>query len=334
MSIKTVESKRVGAIAIRPYIEGQGENMGLENYNMVVHPEVFHQEDLACITRNGTDRYINGLDEFSSYVQSIKDDNMKKAVIKKIRTEVSRLEKMLGDNHVKVDDEDFWNQIKLLRPSNHEFWGQFNVRCGNNPQYLDPDDPHQWILINAIEAGGFDIVAKSFEEARMSQKPPKFYLDKLENTVKTRTEVKKLRNKALGMLDDLYENDRATFMYVCKLADAHGAQYKKSTPLDVMYENMDNYINGLGVEKNKKRAAQTFSDAAELDKETLKIRAMVKDAGFYNIIGTLPDGTIYYLDDRTALGKNVADVILYLKDPTNEDTLMKIMEQVEKEWNN
>ncbi len=334
MSTDTQELTQVGAIAIRPYIEGQVENMGLENYGMVLFPEVHHEEDLACITRNGVDRYINGLDEFSSYIQGMKDKSLQKAEIKHIRKEVSRLEAMLGDNHVKVDDEDFWNKIVTLKPSNHDFWKQFSVRCGNNVQYLDPEDPHQYIIIKAIEAGGFSIVAKSFEEARGSQKPPKFYLDKLANTVKTRTEVKKLRNKALGLLDELYENNRSMFMQVCKLADAHSAQYKKSTPLDVMYENMDNYINGLGVEKNKKRAAKTFIDAAELDPETRKIRALVKDAGFYKIIGTMPDGILYYLEDRTALGKNVSDVILYLKDATNEDVLMKIMEKVEKEWNN
>jgi TPR repeat protein len=100
-----------------------------------------------------------------------------------------------------------------------------------------------------------------------------------------------------------------------------------------MYENMDNYINGAGVEKNKKRAAMFFNEIAELDKESLKVRAMVKDAGFYKVIGTMPDGILYYMDDRTALGKNVSDVVLYLRDPLNEDVLFKIMSRIEAEWN-
>ena len=34
------------------------------------------------------------------------------------------------------------------------------------------------IKFYAIEAGGFDIVAKSYEDAKTKPKPPKFYLDK------------------------------------------------------------------------------------------------------------------------------------------------------------
>lgn len=333
MSTEVQTLKKVGAISVRPYIEGQTENMGLENYNMVLFPEVFHQEDLACITRNGVDRYVTGLDEFSMYVQSLKGD-AQKSEISRIRKDVARLEAMLGDTIVKVDDEEFWNKITLLRPSNHEFWSTFTMRCGNEPVYLDPEDPHQYILIKAIEAGGFSIIAKSFDDAKAASRPPKFYLDKTINTVKTKTEGKKIRNKALGWLDELYSADFATFMYVCKITDIHGAQYKKSTPLDVMYENMDNFINGLGQEQNKRRAAETFITAAELDSESLKIKAIIKDAGYYKFINTLPDGIIYTTADRVALGRTVSDVETYLKDPTNEDILMELMKKVEKEWNN
>jgi hypothetical protein len=43
---------------------------------------------------------------------------------------------------------------------------------------------------------------------------------------------------------------------VCKVIDGNSTQYKKTTPNDVMYDNMDKYINGELVDKDKKKHAE------------------------------------------------------------------------------
>ena len=53
-------------------------------------------------------------------------------------------------------------------------------------------------------------------------------------------------------------------MYVAKICDTDSVQYIKSTPNDILYENMDDYINGAGTESNKRRAAQNFLDVSQL----------------------------------------------------------------------
>ena len=78
-------------------------------------------------------------------------------------------------------------------------------------------------------------------------------------------------------------------MYVAKVLDANSAQYKKSTPNDIIYDNMDKYINGDLVEKDKRKTAQRFLDAATLDMETLKIRAIIKDSTYFKFIATKSD---------------------------------------------
>lgn len=336
MSVTLVSSgsASAGPISVKPLISVDIDNMGLQNYNLALFPGAFHEEQLACLEKNGVKRYVTGLNEFAPEVKNIKDPERKAAVIKDIRETVAELERELAANILDPEDKDFWTKVTLLKPDNSEFWEKISIRCGNEPLFLNPkNDPFDLIKLKAIEAGGFSIVAKSWEEAQNMSKKPKFYLDKTIDTVATRTQAKKLRNKALAELDKLYNKNTNKLMYVCKVVDAYSSQYKKSTPNDVMYENMDYYINGEGVERNALRAAESFLKAAELDMETLKLKALVKDASFYKFIAPKADGMIYHIKTSTIMGRNSADVVEYLKNPLNEQILIDLLEVVEEYWN-
>jgi hypothetical protein len=184
-----------------------------------------------------------------------------------------------------------------------------------------------------IEAGGFSIVGRSYEEARSRAVAPKFYLDKTIDTVSTKTEVKKLKNKALSELQKLYDKNTNKLLYVAKVIDANSVQYKKSTPNDIVYDNMDRYINGEGVEKNLKRAATSFLDVCALDMETLKLKSIIRDATFYKMIATKPDGFIYHMESSAMMGRNPSDCVEFLRNPLNENVLITLTKAVEKFWN-
>jgi hypothetical protein len=322
-----------GKIRIKTFIDPKSENMGLEKYNYVVFPGAYHEEQLAAIERNGVVRYINGLDEFAPEVQNILDKDEKEAVIYNIRCIISYLEKALATNVIDPLDPEFWNKVKLLRPDNHTFWGKVSIRCSNEPTILDPaNDPYDLIKYIAIEAGGFDLVCKSFEDAMSQPVAPKFYLDKESQTVSVKTSFKRLRNQAISVLDDLSSKKSPKLMYIAKVLDTNSVSYKKSTPEDVLYDALDQYINGEGIERDKKKAAQTFIDTSKLDMETLKLKAIVKDATFYKIISLKGDGMLYHTASQTMLSRNVSGVVEYLKNPINEDMLVKIMNEVENYW--
>lgn len=321
-------------VSIRPYFDPGVENMGLEKYGLSLHEGVYHTEQLACLEKNGVKRYITGLNEFAPEVKLIADPDEKAAKIKEIRSVVSQLERDLAANVVDPEDPDFWNKIKLLKPDNNEFWDRIELRAGGQVMYLDPvKDPYDLIKIYAIDAGGFSIVAKSLQDAQNMASPPKFYLDRHEETVSTKNALRKLRNKALAALEDLYNTDANKLLYVTKVIDPGGAQYKRSTSNDTLYERMDNYINGLSFEKEKKRAAQTFIDVANRNVGDLKLHAMVRDAAYFKVITPKADGYLYHADSGSMLGKNTADVVEYLKNPMNEEILAMIQENIEKEWN-
>jgi hypothetical protein len=324
---------KVGKINIKPYVDVNQENMGLEKYGYAVFPGTHHEEQLAAIERNGVVRYITGLDEFAPEVQNYEDPETKAAVIYNIRCIVAHLEKVLATNVLKIEDEDFWSKVKLLRPDNQDFWSKVSIRCGNEPVTLEPNkDPYDLIKFVAIEAGGFDLVAKSFEDAMALPVSPKFYLDKEIYTVSTRTTFKKLRNKAIGLLDAMTNKNLKKLLYVTKVIDSNSATYKTHTPGDVLYDVLDDYINGEGIEKSKKKAAQHFIDVANLDMETLKLKALVKDSSFYKTISLKADGMLYHTHSSTMLGRNVSDVVTYLKNPLNEDMLVKLLEEIENYW--
>jgi hypothetical protein len=320
------------AIAVRPFFDASASNMGLEEYGMSLFDGVTHHEQLACLENNGVVRYLTGLNEFAPDVRLLQGDD-KEARIKEIRLAVSELEKELAANVIDVADEQFWNKVKLLRPDNAEFWNRISIACGNEPLFLDPKDPYDRIKLHAIEAGGFAIVAKSFDDARSRAVAPKFYLDKTEETVMARTEYKKLRNKALSELQKLFDKNSTKLFYIAKVVDIDSIQYKKSTPNDVIYENMDNYINGLGGETNKERAAKSFMETVNMDMETLKIKSIVRDSVFFKYIINKADGYIYHTKTNSMLGRNVSDVVEHMKNPLNEDILKDLNAACEKYWN-
>jgi TPR repeat protein len=95
---------------------------------------------------------------------------------------------------------------------------------------------------------------------------------------------------------------------------------------------MDLYINGEGCETNKKRAAQSFIDAAKDNMENIKIRALIKDAMFYRYIASKGNGWIETLDGGIKLGKKPSEVLEFLKNPENEEVMMNLMNKVEQYW--
>jgi hypothetical protein len=320
------------AIAVRPFFDANASNMGLEDYGMSLFDGVTHHEQLACLENNGVVRYLTGLNEFAPEIRLLNADD-KAARVKEIRSAISELEKELAANVIDVEDPQFWNLVKLLKPDNADFWNRISIACGNDPLFLDPKDPYDRIKLHAIEAGCFAIIAKSFDDARSRAVAPKFYLDKTEEKVMARTEYKKMRNKALSELQKLFDKNSTKLFYIAKVVDINSTQYKKSTPNDVIYENMDNYINGFGGETKKERAAKSFIDAVNLDMETLKIKSIVRDSVFFKYIITKADGYIYHVKTSSMLGRNVSDVLEYLKNTLNEDILKDLNAACEKYWN-
>lgn len=325
--------KTGSSLKIKPFLPNS-ENMGLTGYGMVMFEGAMHEEPVACTEINGVTTYITGLNEAAPSVQNIADDKERKARIADIRKTVSDLEFRLTNRRVDPAEKnkDFWNDIKLLHPQNKDFWEKIVVRIDNKGLYLDMNDPHDVIKYYAIKAGGFSLVAPSLSKAESMDVAPKFFLDEAGESAAAKVSIKKIRNKALGILDDLAQTNQTKLMYIAKAVDADSAQYRTSTPVDVIYDNMDEYINGKGVEKSARRAATHFIKIAELDQKEIMIRAIIKDATFYRELALRPDGMIYHMKSNSPVGKSIESVVEYLKNPLNEEIAADLQGAVEAYW--
>lgn len=317
-------------ISIQPYVNSNVENMGMENYGMVLHEGATHKEFITCLEINNTKRYLTGLDEFAPEIESIQDKKKKEAVVKQIREKVILIERALaGNDKLSVDDKDFWSKVVLLKRENHEFWKNIFIEIGNTPIYLDEKNAQDLILISAIEARGFSEIAPSYSEVHTNTSY-RWYLDKKKESSEVRVSDIKIKNKALGLLEELVNKTPKKLWLVAKCVDANSVQYKKSTPTASIYENMDNFINGRSFEKSVRKAAETFIEAVDTAEEDLRIKAYTRDAHFYRFIIHKPGEGFYFSVNDIPLGKSVDDCIEYFKNPMNAKVWESLVQEVEK----
>jgi hypothetical protein len=323
--------ENMGKVTIKPYTDPNQENMGLEKYNYVVFPNTFQLETLAAVEQNGKMRYLTGLNEFAPEVKLIKDSEKKSAVIKDIRETVALLERERAFNQIDPEDKDFWSKVEMFTPGNSEVWGKVSIKLGNDDIVLDPkENLDHLIIVKAIENGGFSLIATNFEEAKRTK--AKWYLDRQIDSVATSVSITKLKNKAGSILETLSEDEPRKLFYIAKNIDANSSQYTNKTLPGIIYSNLDKYINGKGYDNNLKRCATTFIDYSKMSNEDLKIKAIIKDASFYKYIIVKPDGLLYEQTQNVMLGRNVSDVLEYLKNPSNADILDLLMAKIEDIW--
>lgn len=328
-------------LAIRPYIPETApiEDIGLWEHGEVLMPGSKQVDQIACLENaNGVKRYITGLNELAPEVQRL-EEKERKAKILQIRKDIIHLERVLAANSINekkyldAPTDEFMEKVQIVRPDNHEFWDSrtLYLQLSNTSIFLDIENPYDYIKLRAIEAGGYDLVAPSYSDAKKKGKY-KWHLDRFEQTVADKVVLSKVKNKAIAILQSLSDNDSEKLRYVLKalLVDCSG--YKPSTPNDALYEDADAYINGRGEERTIKRAAQQFIDMADKKIEDLKLLAIVKDANIYNFLITKGDGKIYHAKSNSMLGANTQEVVEYLKNPLNEKVLDDIQTVVEAEW--
>jgi len=358
MQVQT-KSKARSNVAIKCFVNPNVSNSGLEKYGMSIFDGARQKDTIfikevtpGTLTREAVYKVVNGLDETAPELMRLTDEE-REAERKDIRETVATVHYMLfgGD---KVDpslkNKDFWKQCSELAPTNVSFWGNdkeypqgFTLELTESGLFLDMTSPMDILIERAIRAGGYKaLVAPSLEDAYSwpFPTPPKFYLDKLENTAAINTEYRKIVNKAKSILDNLRDTDVEKLLLIARNFDPDPTQYKRSTPTDIVYLNMDRGIDGELWEKNKRMASQRFLDLSKLPTEELAIRSIVKCATKYRYLDhRIEDkqnrtGTIYFMEDGIPVGRTIEEVVSFLKNPLNQDILKRLKAKVDNELNN
>jgi len=355
----TLKPKTRSNVAIKCFVNPNVSNSGLERYGMSIFDGASQKDTIfikevtpGTLTKEAVYKVVNGLDESAPELQRMSEEE-RNAAKKDIRDTIATVHQMLfGGDPVdpSIKNKDFWKQCSELSPTNVSFWGNdkeypqgFTLELTDAGMFLDMSNPMDILVERAIRAGGYKaLIAPSLEDAYSwpYPNPPKFYLDKLENTAAINTEYRKIVNKAKSHLDDLRDTDIERLLLIARNFDPDPTQYKRSTPADIVYLNMDRGIDGELWEKNKRMSAQKFLDLCNLSGEELAIRSIVKCATKYRFLDhriedkTNRTGTIYFMEDGVPVGRTVEDAVQFLKNPLNQDILKRLKAKVDNELNN
>lgn len=322
MTEKRPEFRLKSTVSIEPYFDPDIPNMGFEKYGMSGFPGGSTVEDIGYFTIGNKISYLTGLDENSENVRSIQDPEERKAKLAELKKVVKYLEQdcNLGEG--------------TLDPTNVGFWSKIRLEIMNNGRLdLDMKDPQDIIKYHAIKGGGIKAVAPDFESARKAVVPPKWFLQELTETAAIKTEVKKLRNEAIAELQHIFKKNQKDLFYIAKVLLSAENQFKYSTPVDILYDKLDDFINGVVVKTNKKQTPSQFMETCKTDKKTLHVKAILRDAVFYKQVIQRQDGFWMNISTQSALGRNENEMVEYLKNPINQSELDSLSESVEKRWN-
>lgn len=337
--IVETKSLRTTHIKISPYIPENEERMGLEKYGEILMPGAKQREQMACReSTTGVKMYITGLNELDMTVMRLPEKE-KAARVLQIRTDICHLERILAANDIDkkftlptVSTSDFMAKVLFIKPDNHKLWDEIMVTLTNGDIFLDVENnPYDLIKLRSIEAGGFDLIAASYSDAKKSGQA-RWFLDRHEKTTSDKVVLSKVKNTAIAALEELYKTDAEKLRFVLKYLLEDCTEYKPATPIDSLYEDADNYINGRGEERAIKKAANNFIEASEKKIEDLKLISIIKDANKYNFLVTKGDGKVYHQKSNSMIGSNIEDCVQYLKNPLNSKLLDDVMSSVEKEW--
>lgn len=350
-----------GRVAIKPYVS-QEENMGLENPNQIggalsICPGLYQLDRIGCGEVNGIKTYVTGLNELDSEVQLLPKDK-KLAKIREIRETVAFLENSINSNYeINRDncmdgygtrDDKFWSLVTMFKSSGPDkfdqtgknriptYWDKVEVKLDNDGLNLNLSKPEDLVIFHAIEARGLSMIAPSLQIA-MDEPGYKFYLDTPFETAGIKTGSMKLRNRAGGHLDTMLTHDQSKLFLMCKVLTPTGStQYKRGgvsyTPPDQMYEDLNNYLDGKTADYDKATTISKFLSFYDMPIDELTRRAVVKDATELRLIEPKGDGRLYFIKGNAALGKNIEEIVEYLKNPLNEDTWLALRDIVETKW--
>jgi hypothetical protein len=310
---------KTNVVSIEQYFDPEFKNLGLEKYGMSMFDDGGLKVDLGYITIANKIRYKTGLDELSKEVTDIKDPTERDAKIQQIRKVIEFLETYFGKG--------------TLDPTNIDFWSKINIEVRGRRKYLDLNDPQDLIYYYCIKGGGFPEIAPSYEEAKKNPTNIyKFYIQELEELANIEGERKLEINLAKSILHTTFTKEPSKLFKVAKVCLTADHQFTLTTPSLLIYNHLDDFIEGKTVRLNKKMTPSDFINATKLDKLTLNTKAIIIDAVYYKFITLKSDGYYYNLETGSLYGRTLEDLVEYMKQPLNSIELENIKARVEAKW--
>lgn len=351
-----IQAKKFKGVEIKPFLDSAPAEMGFKQHGLVMHDGAAQLDYPMFFMDGGIVTYITGLNEDGPEVLNIKNEDARKEKILEIRRFIMKCEHELAGNY-KVDEkhiadkEKFYEHVHTFRSVFPEerveyaqtkdkvlvkrYWDKLDIELRNDGYTLNCNNLQDRLRLYIIEAQGYGFIAPSFTVAKETG-TFSFYLDKIEETAKENVSVHKERNKAGALLDLLAEKDSNKLFYITKLISLHPLTWRtgqNSSPVEQMYIEVNNFLNGEGKQKVKSAAIAEFNRWADAELEDLKIHCYIEDGLKLGLLSILTDGAYQFVASGTIMGKGKEYVFSYLKaGGDNEPVYQALSKQCESLW--
>lgn len=324
MSAKTKTTNNVDLkrkVSIRQYVDPEVFNLGMEKYNMSVWSGETGsggvKESLGYKTVGNKKIYLTGLDVNATSLNNLEEDTKKQKVME-IESVLKYLSVIYGEETLKSDNDSFWADLFL--------------EIKSPILELDLEDVNDLLKYYAIQGGGYTEVAPSYDVAKNSNKIYKFYLHEENEVAELKTEIKRLRNRAKSILEDLFVEDPEKLFKMSKILLPIEKGLTRNVSKNTIYSELDIYIDGEYTKNEIKQAPKRFIELSEKDRGSLNIQAIVKEALYQRYIVKNSESTYWNPQTQSPFGRNENEIIAYLNNPLNGDELTIIKDRVEGFW--
>lgn len=221
-----------------------------------------------------------------------------------------------------------------LENTNKHFWEQYGTITVDNDSlkmYYSDDSPETLLLRCLVRGGAFDIIAPTIDGAKHNMVP--YYITDIETEAERKYEKRGGKPQAFAAYENLKtKTSRDALVYISWVLHEKTKGYTKKSAPHIMYQAIEEYIDGEFTKVGKKECPKRFCELAErwkTDKENLILEASVHAAEFYGFL-YVKDGVFHTLDEDFPLGKNIKDSMKVLFDPRNRAILLRLKELVDE----
>lgn len=309
-------------VSIRHFVDPESENMGLTQQNLAMIDGAGgrsgFKESFGFIEKAGVKYYLTGFEEPSKNIEKVKDPDERVELIKELAKIKDELSGLLG-----VD----------LSCLNYDFWRTMSFEVRTPVKSLNLSDPKDILVYFGILGGAIDSVAPSHEHALEVNKTYKHYLHIDESYEKVKIGVKRERNRAIAILEELYEaGETDKLLMLCKVVLPSTKGFTRKDPIDRLYNDLNDYIHALNVPVDKKITAKKFIQATKEDLEILTKRAVINDAIYNKLLRKNDKGAYYNTETFAISGPNIAEVMAFYMNEGNHDEFTNLYKRVDTVW--
>lgn len=242
------------------------------------------------------------------------------------------------NEEIKITREKIADALGVDKLDNYsKAWSKYRIELKQktNLLNLDGENIDHLIIYYSIKGGGIPCIAPSYDAAVNAPTPPRWYMISPEEQFKIDIAPEKSKNKAIYVLESLFEKGKTEDLFLLHKSLINSDRgITKETGRDILYSDLNKFINGEFVKTDRRRTPSDFVEWAEIlkkDKNFVVAYAHIKDGLYYNMLFE-KDMSIYNRQTNSKYPGDIKKAAEFLISPTNIDEFTNLKTQIKYKW--